>query len=1086
MYSNKVTNNYILGDGIIRFNLLKSGNLKEITDDSNNIRINTYVGNDLEATISNIYLLVNNGNDSYYTLLLGKNSPSKFIYLKDKALYYGSFMGINYQITLKVFDHLFTYSIHLSKTKEHLKIKLFYGLDLSIADIGGVSSNEAYISQYIDHKVFKNDLGFTICSRQNQGRHYYFELGCLNKTVGYSTDGFQFFGKDYKFNYIPIALTKQKLENKIYQYEFAYPALETDFFELKDDADVTFYGGFLKDHDEAITKTHFSDEIINLEKPELVDLTNMTSWKEEKSLISFDCIYPYHKMSEDEIKKFYGNPSEWSFVEKDKELYSFFLNNKAHIVIPEKERLMERPSGNIMVSLQTKDNLLDLEKAYATTTYIYGLFNSQIVYGNTSFNKLLTNQRNPLNLAKSAGQRIFLKINDEYQLLTMPSVYEMGLNYAKWIYKVNDDYLIIENIMSQDQAKSTLYFKSLNNIDYDILVTNQVVLKQTEDDEAISYQVHDNLIRFDFDQNTNPLTKAKYPNYYFLMKTDYDDFFIVENNLFVFKYHTSNFNINILGSDNTNPDLTLVQEAEKTKYLNRFDELLNHLKIETTNKYLDSYNYLSYWFLHDALIHYLSPHGLEQYNGAAWGTRDVSQGPFELFSILNELDEVRRIIKVVFAHQFLDTYTFPQWFMFDKFTNICDTSSHGDVILWPLRMVGMYLKQTNDYDILNLHIPYLDRTIMDFQGSDNLLNHLKKAISSIEANFIEGTYLSSYGGGDWDDTLQPAKKEYKNKMVSGWTVELTYEVFNLLAEVLDDIDSDYSNHLRYLSSKMKEDFYRYLMIDGIPAGFIYFDNAKVTPIIHPSDKRTNINYRLLPLSRGGISKMFSSEETQKAVELIDTHLLHPDGVRLMDKPIKYQGGINTYFQRAETCSNFGREIGMQYCHAHIRYCEFLYKLDLSEKYNKEILKINPIIIQDVVKNAMARQRNSYFSSSDAYFYNRYEVANHFDDLKQGKVLVKGGWRVYSSGPGIYLHNFIEGLLGIEIINNRLTLKPHVIDDNLKIQFRILNKLVTIIYHQEKKQKKILINGKIPSFEVINQRIIIHDELKEGDIIDLYC
>ena len=33
------------------------------------------------------------------------------------------------------------------------------------------------------------------------------------------------------------------------------------------------------------------------------------------------------------------------------------------------------------------------------------------------------------------------------------------------------------------------------------------------------------------------------------------------------------------------------------------------------------------WFVHDAVVHYLSPRGLEQYTGGAWGTRDVSQGP---------------------------------------------------------------------------------------------------------------------------------------------------------------------------------------------------------------------------------------------------------------------------------------------------------------------------------------------------------------------------------------------------------------------------------------------------------------------------
>ena len=36
------------------------------------------------------------------------------------------------------------------------------------------------------------------------------------------------------------------------------------------------------------------------------------------------------------------------------------------------------------------------------------------------------------------------------------------------------------------------------------------------------------------------------------------------------------------------------------------------------------------WFGMNALIHYLTPYGLEQFSGAAWGTRDVCQGPIDL------------------------------------------------------------------------------------------------------------------------------------------------------------------------------------------------------------------------------------------------------------------------------------------------------------------------------------------------------------------------------------------------------------------------------------------------------------------------
>ena len=40
------------------------------------------------------------------------------------------------------------------------------------------------------------------------------------------------------------------------------------------------------------------------------------------------------------------------------------------------------------------------------------------------------------------------------------------------------------------------------------------------------------------------------------------------------------------------------------------------------------------WLRQNALVHYLSPRGLEQYSGGGWGTRDVCQGPVELLLAL--------------------------------------------------------------------------------------------------------------------------------------------------------------------------------------------------------------------------------------------------------------------------------------------------------------------------------------------------------------------------------------------------------------------------------------------------------------------
>ena len=58
MYSNATLKDQIIGRGIIRFHFLQSGNLKQITDDTDYVRINTYIGNDYEATIHNLYLLI--------------------------------------------------------------------------------------------------------------------------------------------------------------------------------------------------------------------------------------------------------------------------------------------------------------------------------------------------------------------------------------------------------------------------------------------------------------------------------------------------------------------------------------------------------------------------------------------------------------------------------------------------------------------------------------------------------------------------------------------------------------------------------------------------------------------------------------------------------------------------------------------------------------------------------------------------------------------------------------------------------------------------------------------------------------------
>ena len=75
------------------------------------------------------------------------------------------------------------------------------------------------------------------------------------------------------------------------------------------------------------------------------------------------------------------------------------------------------------------------------------------------------------------------------------------------------------------------------------------------------------------------------------------------------------------------------------------------------------------WLAQNAMIHLTAPHGLEQYTGAAWGTRDVCQGPVEFLLALEHDDAVKAILRLVFAQQYESSGDWPQWFMLDPYAD---------------------------------------------------------------------------------------------------------------------------------------------------------------------------------------------------------------------------------------------------------------------------------------------------------------------------------------------------------------------------------------------------------------------------------
>jgi CRISPR-associated protein Csx3 len=129
------------------------------------------------------------------------------------------------------------------------------------------------------------------------------------------------------------------------------------------------------------------------------------------------------------------------------------------------------------------------------------------------------------------------------------------------------------------------------------------------------------------------------------------------------------------------------------------------------------------------------------------------------------------------------------------------------------------------------------------------------------------------------------------------------------------------------------------------------------------------------------------------------------------------------FQRAEASTFWGREIGLMYMHAHLRYAEALARVGESERLFAALCQANPIGVTERVPRARPRQSTTYYSSSDGAFDDRLDASARYAALMAGDVDLEGGWRVYSSGPGLYLRLLTETLLGVRSRGDRVELDP---------------------------------------------------------------
>ena len=1039
--------------------LLENGAVLAIRHDQ--ILVNQVLGNPVEGALGNVYLRRRTRAGVTFVPLMGPASDSRFRVAAHAATWEGAFEGVSYLVTLRLHPTLPTWfwTVDLAnRTGRHRSMDAVFVQDLGIATEDVVRSSEAYTSQYIDHTVLRHpDLGYLLCSRQNMpqgGSIPWVMHGCLEGAAGFLTDAFQLYGLDYKATNLPVALGQRTLPNRVYQYEAALPTIQSRSLALAAGASgqVTFFAAFRANHPPASGPDDAAHGITAREAfralpPVVVDADPI-----ERAASMFDAplMFESRDLTAAELARWFG--TGWRHEERrNGQLLSFFHGRSRHVALRAKELISERPTGLIMRSGR---DLFPNDDTLSVTGWMFGVFASQLTIGNTSFNKLLSVARHPLNALKTSGQRIFVRTGREWELLGLPSAMEMAPNRARWIYAGAGRTIVVTVVTSLDSPACRTTVECVSGGPAELLITHNIVLGANEYDAPGRVRVRSPRPRVEMRPGPSSVVRRRYPDTTFaLVSADRDDIAAIGGDELLYAdgvrrdgayvvvqtRAVSRVALSITGSilDVEAADALATRygrapdpDADNEEAADEFWAGLGRGATlgGATGRCADDLarlNDLIPWYLHNAMIHYTAPHGQEQYSGAAWGLRDVCQGPVELLVATDHTEPLREVIRLVYAHQYRRSGDWPQWFMFDRFHDVQAAGSHADIIHWPIKALCDYVEATGDLTILDDQVDYTADDTFGVAGTpETILAHVERQIERIEHDCISGTSLPVFAGGDWEDTLQPADPAAAQRLVSAWTVELAYQTLGRLRAVCERAGAvALAERLAGICARLRADFATYLMPDGVVAGLADFTPGGVEYLLHPRDQRTGVGYRLLPMTRGIISELFTPDQATRHADLVRRHLLFPDGTRLEDRPVAYHGGTSQTFRRAETAANFGREVGLGYIHAHIRYVEAMAKLGRPDAAFDGLLLACPILINGDVPASLPRQSNSYFSSSDAAFTDRWQAGRRFGWIRSGRVGIKGGWRVYSSGPGIFLNQLISNVLGLRRFYGDMVFAP---------------------------------------------------------------
>jgi cellobiose phosphorylase len=1065
-----------------------NGSLRRL--DGGAIALALFVGNEVEGGPANLYLR-RLADRIEWIPLLGPSSPTRFsLHPRGAALRgCGRWGDIGYQIELSLAAGAPAWFWHVQLenhgTAPHA-LDLTYAQDLALAPYGAVRLNEYYVSQYLDHTALSHPKqGLMIASRQNlavDARHPWSLIGSLRTGASYATDALQFYGLARRGGRAPVGLIADLPSSRL-QHEHAMAVLRDAVISLEPGARTAagFFGLYLEDHPEPTSQLDLRqlDHVLALPEATAAPPTTLAlpaaAAHEPQTLFSSAQPLPVQDLTTAALQGLFEGPWRHLEVGKSGETLSFFCGADRHVVLRAKELRVLRPHGHL---LRSGRHTTPDETSLTSTAWMSGVFHSMLTQGHVSISRMLSTVHSYLGLFRSHGQRVFVEIDGAWRLLEVPSAFEMSPAACSWIYRYDRGEIQVRSAAGEDGHDMTLVLRVTSGPSVRFLISHHLALNG-DDGSAPGAGL--------WRQERQAIIVTPAPGSELAQRFPRGSFSLGALPGTTFEKVGDDALLFLDGRSRQQPYLCLVTTPTALAGL----RIQGHLLSSSTPapQALDAGSDLEPtllmrvparsplgagaarvaemvpWYAQNAWVHYLAPRGLEQYSGGGWGTRDVCQGPVEMLLALQQVAPIRDLLLRVLKQQNPDG-DWPQWFMFfERERNIRPGDSHGDIVFWPLLVLAQYLLASGDPGILEEQVRFFDGGGPDQGEKATVWQHALRALELTKKRVIPGTALAAYGHGDWNDSLQPVDADMRHQLCSTWTVTLQFQTLTTLATALRAIGrTPEAAALDEQAQAVQRDFQRLLLPDGVLAGYVQFaDDGAIHYLLHPRDGTTGIHYSSLGMIHAILEDLLTPTQAREHLRLIQTHLSAPDGVRLFDRPMAYHGGRQRLFQRAETATFFGREIGLMYTHAHLRFAQALAHVGDAEGFFQALCQANPIAIASVVPRATLRQANCYYSSSDTAFVDRYQASAEYARVTQGTIDLDGGWRVYSSGAGISLGLIMRRFLGLSREGDVLSLDPVIPAalDGLRVKMRLAGRPIEIEYRIAAPGcgvKQILLNG----------------------------